>query len=324
MPDNEPYGITFGGLLKAAVDEAHEARKRIHPDAFSEHNGIGQFRLPVLGETHAIPATSIQDTPSYGRIDWIQSSGVPLLDRITTIPVPTRKGVLPIGGTLPEARMVAEDPMAATAVQSDPGLTGMAFELAQTIEVQTRLSSKIIVQSSEDILNAVQDALRRAIAERLLQQVLSGSGMNSQLLGLPFRTNVGGGTYTNADRGGADGFVVGETAIEDADGTPTAWIFGRALSSAARATVVEPGASIRVEQEGRLSLSGLRTFRDGSITSTTGLSADWARAVVVVTGMEIEYTVNRVSKPGEVWLTARLPVDLLVVRPEQVYVLTEM
>ena len=42
-----------------------------------------------------------------------------------------------------------------------------------------------------------------------------------------------------------------------------------------------------------------------------------------MTGMNIEYTLNMVSKPGEVWLTARLPVDLLVLRPEQVYVLTE-
>ena len=269
MPDNEPYGITFGGLLKAAVDGGHDAHKRIHPDTFSEHNGLGMFKLPVQGEQHAIPATSIQDTPSVGRIDWIQSSGVPLLDRITTIPVPTRKGVLPVGGALPEARMVAEDPMAATAAQSDPGLVGMAFELAQTIEVQTRLSSQIIVQSSEDILDAVQDALRRAIAERLFQQIVAGSGMNNQLVGLPSRTNVDGGTYVSADMGGADGFVVGETAIEDADGTPTAWVFGKALSDEARATVVEPGASIRVDQEGRLSLSGLRTFRDGSITSTT-------------------------------------------------------
>ena len=321
---NEPYEISFGGILKAACDGSHEARRRLRPDVFSENNGLAMFRLPVVGEEHAIPATAIQDTPSYGVISWIQSSGVPLLDQIRTIPVATRRGILPIGGQLPEARMVAEDPMAATAAQSDPGLTGVPFELSRTVEVQTRLTSQLITQSSEGILDAIEDALQRSIAERLLQQILAGDGQNNQLVGLPSRTDVDGGTYVQHDRGDADGFMLGETAVEDADGTPSAWIFGSSLSDAARATVVEPGASIRVEQEGRLSLSGIATYRDGSLVATTGICADWAKAVTLVTALEIEFVVNRISKPGEVWLTARLPVDLLVIRPEQVFVLTEV
>ena len=268
---NEPYEISFGQVLKAACDGGHEARKRIHPEAFSVHDGVGQFQLPVHGEEYAIPATAIQDTPFYGRIEWLASSGVPLLDRILTLAVPTRRGTVPIGGALPEARMLPEDPMSATAAASDPGITGMIFELAQTIEVQTKLSLQVIVQSSEDILGAVQDALRRSIAERLLQQILGGTGMNNQLLGLPSRTNVDGGTYVTANRGNANGFVEGETAIEDAQGTPGAWALGKAISDASRKVVIEPGGTRRVEEAGRLTLSGLKTYRDDSLTDTTGI-----------------------------------------------------
>ena len=245
----------------------------------------------------------------------------PLLDRIRTINVPTLKGTLPIGGDLPNSSMVDEFTNGAL---SDPAIAGHAFDLASVVEVSGELSTQVIVQSAEDILDAVQESHRLAIAERLLEQVLTGTGQNNQLSSVLSAAGIGSDTYAAADRGNGSAFVKGESTIEDNGGTPSAWAFGADLSDSARSTLLEPGSDRRTEEQGRLMLSGTQAFRNADLTGTTGVCADWRRSVVLVVQDEMEYVLNGISKPGTLRITSRLPVDLLVVRPKLVYRLEQV
>ena len=311
--------LSFGALLRAALDSRDQVRSKLPPEVFTDNNGLGTLKLPTVGEA-AIPGQQVQTEPSYGRVEWLASSGVPILDRLTTLTVQSRKGVVPIGGDLPSAAMVGEFSNTAS---TDPSITGHAFTIASFVEANTQVSTQALMQSREDLLDALQEALRLSIAETLLKQVVAGTGQGSSLEGIPMRTGIQTGTYAMADRGADRPFTDAETKVEDASGMSSGWVLGKDLSTAARATLIEPGSDRRVEERGRLSLSGTPAYRDGSIAAKSGLCADWQRAVVLVLEDEIEYTLNRVSKPGMLSITARLGVSLLVVRPKLVYLLTE-
>ena len=88
---------------------------------------------------------------------------------------------------------------------------------------------------------------------------------------------------------------------------------------------MEAASSRRVVENanGQIVTTGTPVFKDGSLAGTTGICADWRRAVALVLDTEIEFTINAVSKPGTVKITARLAVDFLALRPELIYVLTQ-
>ena len=103
-----------------------------------------------------------------------------------------------------------------------------------------------------------------------------------------------------------------------------AWALGTDLDTSARKTAVEPGASRRVLEMGRLTLSGLPAQRivEG-LTSTTGLIADWGTVSVPILS-ELIVVVDRISNPGYVRLTSRLPVaDPIVTHPSAVFMIEQ-
>ena len=102
------------------------------------------------------------------------------------------------------------------------------------------------------------------------------------------------------------------------------WALGTDLDTSARKTAVEPGAARRVLEEGRLTLSGLPVQRivEG-LASTTGLIADW-RTVIVPVLSELVIVIDRVSVPGMVRITSRLPIGgPLITHPSTVFALTQ-
>ena len=103
-----------------------------------------------------------------------------------------------------------------------------------------------------------------------------------------------------------------------------AWGLGTSLDTSARKVAIEPGGSRRVLEAGRLTLSGLPAQRivEG-LEATVGLVADWQTVIVPVLS-ELIIVVDRISVPGEVRITSRLPVaDPILTHPSTIYKLTQ-
>ena len=151
------------------------------------------------------------------------------------------------------------------------------YQLDAVIETKSEVSTQLALQS-EFAMDAVLEAHRIAIADRLLEQTLSGDGQGRNLAGVAGVSGIGGATYVQADRGNDGAFTVGELAVEDGGGRLPfmAWALGKDISTSARTVAIEPGASRRVEERGRLTLSGTPTQRiTEGLVATTALLADW-------------------------------------------------
>ena len=200
------------------------------------------------------------------------------------------------------------------------------YDLSSVVEAKTETSLQIAVQTSDSVLDAVLEAHRIALADRMLEQVLAGDGVGNNLAGVAGATGIGAGTYPLADRGSDEFFTDGELAVEDGGGRSPyiAWGFGKALSTSARKVAIEPGASRRVEERGALTLSGTPVQRiTEGLAGTTGLCGDWKTVAVLVLS-ELIIVVDRVSIPGFVRITSRLPIaDPIVTHPAAVYKLTQ-
>ena len=200
------------------------------------------------------------------------------------------------------------------------------FDLDSVIESKTETSLELTVQTADSVLDAVLEAHRIGLADRMLEQVLSGDGTGNNLSGVASATGIGAGTYALADRGSDEAFTDGELAVEDGGGRTEhmAWALGTDLSTSAQKTAIEPGASRRVQENGRLTLSNMPAQRiTEGLASTTGIIADWARITVPVLS-ELIVVVDRITNPGYVRLTSRLPVaNPIIVTPSTIFVLTQ-
>ena len=200
------------------------------------------------------------------------------------------------------------------------------FDLDSVIESKTEISLELAIQTGDDTLDAVLEAHRLGIADRMLEQVLAGDGAGSNLSGVASATGIGAGTYLVADRGSDEAFTDGELAVEDGGGRSPymAWALGRDLSTSAQKTAVEPGASRRVLEGGRLTLSGLPAQRivEG-LTSTVGLVGDWQTVIVPILS-ELIIVVDRITTPGMARITSRLPIGgPLITHPSTIYRLSQ-
>ena len=393
--NNEQIEMGFGELLRMAIDGKTTALP-VAPSALHRTPNGAIMRLPTDGEQLAISAGDVPVTPSVGRIRWLETASIPILNLIPSTPVREIKGHLPIGGELPAVSMQREHE---TGSDNDPAITSIAYDMSSVIEAKTETSFQALMQA-EGLQDAIQDSHQIALAEMILRQLLTGgAGHGAQLtatvsggavasvtvtvggrsylgpLEVVFTGGGGadaaatatmadgvitsvtvteGGTgytsapsviirtaagnnitalvdqtgvvstdYSSADKGSDRTFRPEELAIEDAGGQPSAWVLGRNLESGARGVVVNPGGSRRVIEGREMLLSGVRTFRNSDLHSDRAIVADWGRAVQIVTGPEIEYVIDYITKPGDVRITSRLPIDILVTRPSLVRTIIE-
>ena len=200
------------------------------------------------------------------------------------------------------------------------------YDLSSVVEAKSEVSLEVAVQTSDSVLDDVLESHRLGLADKMLEQVLSGDGQGNDLAGVVNATGIGSATYLVADRGSDEAFTDAELAVQDGGGRTehTAWALGTDLDTSGRKTAVEPGASRRVLEMGRLTLSGLPAQRivEG-LAGTTGLVADW-RTVVVPILSELIIVVDRISIPGMVRITSRLPVaDPILTHPSAVFSLSQ-
>ena len=196
------------------------------------------------------------------------------------------------------------------------------YQLDSVIEAKTETSLQLAVQTSDSVLDDVLEAHRIGLADRLLEQVLSGDATGNNLSGVASATGIGSATYLVADRGSDEAFTDGELAVEDGGGRTEymAWALGTGLDASTKKTSIEPGDSRRTQEGGRLTLSGTPVQRiTEGLAGTTGLCADW-RTVVVPVLDQLIIVIDRVSVPGEVRITSRLPVaDPILTHPSAIY-----
>ena len=200
------------------------------------------------------------------------------------------------------------------------------FELSSTVEAKSEISRQLLVQAGDSVQDDVLEAHRIALADRLLVQILAGDGTANNLSGIVNATGIGSATYMLADRGGDGAFVDGEIAVEDGGGRPSGmcWALGTDLSTSARKTAIEPGASRRVLEQGQLVLSGLPAQRiSEGLAATTGLLADWSLIYVPILS-ELVVVTDVITNVGDVRITSRLACgDPIVAHPATVYALTQ-
>ena len=334
-------------LERAAVIEADD----VAPGRERIVDGVEWLRgdsdaSPILARLMIVPTSTTRGKIASGSIlpgtSMQPESGTSALGRgaaFPTVPAPAKGDLFRF---LSDATVVAvdENGAALTAAEADETFrfdgtlwerqaspfTEHEFDLDSVIEAKSEVSLQVAIQTADDTLDAVLEAHRIGLADRLLEQVLGGDGTGNNLAGVASATGIGAGSYPLADRGSDEFFTDGEIAVADAGGRSpyTAWGFGKDLSTSARKVAIEPGGSRRVEEMGRLTLSGTPVQRiTEGLAGTTGLVADF-RTVVVPVLSELLVVVDRISIPGMVRLTSRLPIaDPIVTHPSAVYALTQ-
>ena len=200
------------------------------------------------------------------------------------------------------------------------------YSLSSVVESKSEISLELATQTSDSLLDDVLEAHRLGIADTLLAQVLGGGATGNDLNGVVNSTSIGAGSYPLADRGSDEAFTSAEIAVEDGGGRSEfmAWGLGSDLSTSARTVAIEPGGSRRVEERGALTLSGTPAQRiTEGLAGTTGLIGDWQTVAVPVLS-ELLVVVDRITIPGFVRITSRLPIaSPIVTHPAAVYALTQ-
>ena len=309
-------------LAGDAGDSPIMARLRIVPT--TETSG-------KLASGSALPQSSMQAermSAEYGRGVAFPTSPAPVTGDLFRFSADTT-GITAVdedGAALTEASAGQTFRYTGLAWQRQAGLFAEhTFDLSSTVEVKSEISMLLVTQS-EFALDALLEAHRLALSDRLLEQVLAGDGVGNNLAGVASATGIGSAAYMLADRGGSAAYQDGEDTIEDGGGRTQymAWAAGSDLSTSTRRALLEPGSDRRVEERERLSLSGLPIQRiTEGLAGTSGLCADWATVIVPVLDRILVVT-DRVSNPGDLRITSRLAcADPVVSHPDAVYALTQ-
>ena len=332
-------------LARAAVIEADD----IAPGRERVLDGIEWLAgdastSPIMARLRIIPTTQTRGKIASGQVlpatSMQAESGSAALGRGAAFPTTPALGDL--YRFLSDATVVAIDEAGAALTEAERDqtfrYTGAAwqlqastftehdYQLSSVIEAKSEVSLQVAVQTSDSVLDDVLEAHRLGLSDRLLEQVLAGDGTGNNLTGVASATGIGSATYALADRGSDEFFTDAEIAVEDGGGRTQymAWGLGTGLDASTKKTSIEPGDSRRTQEGGRLTLSGTPVQRiTEGLSSTTGLVGDW-RTVVVPILDQLIVVVDRISTPGEVRITTRLPIGgPLITHLSAIYLLTQ-
>ena len=278
------------------------------------------WRLPVI-DTAAIDSGDFGDSSTRAPVPatWLRDPASPVLSGITFVPVTSTSGIVPVGATLPTAVIKAESTN--PSALSDPALSDVGFACS-VIEVRTQVSGQSLTQSGDYLMDLVDDAQRIAVRQKLLQQILAGSGTSPEFDGLQNTSNSA--DYALLDRGQDEPFLDAEDALEDAGANMPSlvWVLGRDLHTSASRAIAEPGDGARTVERGVVRLTGTRAYRSGLITSTTGLCIDLS-SVYVAVQLEELLVVDRIQRPGDVAVTRQAFVGLIETRATHIRKITQ-
>ena len=318
--------LSFGELITAAIDERKASVIPISASVFERHHHGVLLRLPTfqaaitagdvtpnLSEAAAVPLTWL----SGGRNDQIER-------RLNFVPVASEEGEIPFGNTLPTALMVSE--------RGSPFVDGTAQALSESayklryIEAKAGFSNQVLLQSDLAVMDGIENGLRQASRDLLIDQLLAGSGQGREMQGALSLalSDDNQSAYASVGSDLVSAVLTAEEMLTDNDASPDglAWALGTALHTYMRRAVLEPGSGEHLVQNGRV-FSGIPAVRSKALEANTGILLDARNALVLPVSVEGELYVNRVSRPGETRLTMRTHATTTWTRPELVYRLTQ-
>ena len=322
--------FNYGQLLALAIGDPHAPTAEYIEDSTFRRTPAGaHFSLPTGAFLQLdLGADDIAGDETRAVLrppDFPVERSTALLDLVTTFTVSATRGRIPTG-VLPAVTMQAES--ATAGADGDPGIADEEYHTGSVVEAKSSYTTQLVLEAgrSVNVSAFVEESHRMAVKQELLKQIINGTGLLNNLAGILGVAGISAATYAQTDRGDHPPFLVAEAAVEDADSDPmtSAWLLGSDLSDSARSSAIDPGSFKRTEEAKRMSLSGYRSFRsDSVIPATTGLFCDWA-SVILITQGDLQVTVDRVTKPGEVRITSRLPVaGPLLARPGRIYKLEQ-
>ena len=313
--------LTYGELIRLALETNPDAPQVVDSEHLIHHAPGGQFaeiRLPWTDRA-ALAWDDIDSRTATGRPDFPLPADDGIFDLFTVIPVTDVKGSLPVG-SLPAARILAGDNTATT--DADPGAASIDYSLGRTAETRSSYSAQLN-QQAQTFGDYVDRAQVAAIRRAIVTQALTGSGVAHNVRGLSTLTGVHEATYDST--GASDDIVTAvEAALVDAEAVDQnlVWVCGSTLHSQLLGTNIHPPGDRKIVERGRMVLSAARVFRSPAIPPAMGVCLDPANVLVIAQSPQ-QVILDRLSTPGTVKVTRRLPFDVRILRPAQIARLTE-
>ena len=313
----ESIELTFGELVQDALRRDGKA-PTVHSDHLTVTPTGGHLTLPTRALL-ALDADAIGGSQVAREFDWPTRSTDQLFGMFNTVTVSEPKGTLPVGD-LPAASTL--DAGANLSADADPGTTSISYNCNRVCEARSSYSTQGLLQSST-LADYVEAAQAAALRREIVKQVLTGDGTAPNAQGLSTLTNVHESTYPTTGPT-AQGLSAHEQALVDAGAAEEGllWMAGRTLHSAMLNKAIEPGDYRRVAERRRITLSGAALYRSPDLPAAMGLTFDPRNVAVILQG-SVLLTLDRVSRPGTVEVTARLHFDLQTLRPSQIGRLTQ-
>ena len=259
------------------------------------------------------------DTRVLDGTTWLVDTASPILAGLRYVPVESKEGHLPIGDSLPGA--VAKAEHGARTPDLDPTIGELPYATT-TFETASAASGILIARSGDAVVDLLEDAQRESLRQKMLRELLVGSGVNHQWTGLNSTTNIT--EYQAVSQGNDTFFLDVEDAQADAGANMAAsvWVLGTGLHSAAARQISEPGSGDKTLERGTIRLTGTRAYRTSFLPANDGLLVNLASIIIAVQENEL-VIVDRITKPGTLNVFRQFYGALVPTRPTHVRRLTE-
>ncbi len=311
--------VTFGQMVADALSE-NPRHQRIADDRMVRTNHGANIRLDTADFIRlAIPYDAIDGEEKARQFDYPAQPTDVLFDLVMKLETREQKGTVPVGN-LPTAQTIAESGQ--LSADTDPGTMSLDYAASRVATARSTYSLQVLLQDTS-FGDYVESALRAAVRREIIRQVLIGDGTAPNAQGLSTLAGVHEATY--ATTGVAANDMTGvENALIDAkaDGMALSWVVGSTLHTAMVDSAIEPGDYRRLVERHRVTLSDSMVYRSPDLPAGMALCLDLMNVALILHG-EMLVTLNRVTRPGDLIVTARCPFDVHAIRAGQVARLTE-
>ena len=200
----------------------------------------------------------------------------------------------PIAVTVPESPTRADSAGTIAAAKREPKMVMAGADITLQANIQAP-------GFEASVLAALEEALEQRIAEELLSGSISTSP--NSVDGLIHHTGISETEYAVTAVGAVGGYWDTEDALPTRlSADRRAWIVEEGLYRTTRKTLIEPGANRRVIQSGLLA-DDAQVIRSALIPDGHAIYAEWSD-IVLYRWAEVGLTVDMITKPGKVLLTA--------------------
>ena len=314
MTDKETT-VTFGQMVADALS-ASPRHQTIADDRMVRTGAGANIRLDTADFLRlAIPYDAIDGEEKARQFDFPMQPTDVLFDLFMLLEPMEQKGTVPVG-SLPTAQTIAESGQ--LSADTDPGTMSHDYVCDRVATARSTYSLQVLLQDTS-FGDYVESALRAAVRREIVRQVLIGDGNAPDVQGLSTLAGVQEAIYAQTLSIAATDMTGVENALTDAkaDSMALSWVVGSALHTAMVDSAIEPGDYRRLVERHRATLSDSMVYRSPDLPGGMALCLDLMNVAVILHG-EMLVTLNRVTRPGDLIITARCPFDVHAIRAGQV------